>query len=72
MGVKKWNRLKIFVQVEVDVKCMQINFGGRGFFGFGDFGSLLFVFKTAKISLWTMDYSPWGSKNGIGSKFSCK
>ena len=21
-----------------------------------------FAFKTAKISLWTMDYSPWGSK----------
>ena len=56
MGVKKWNWLKIFVQVEIDVKCIQTNFGGRGFFGFGDFGSLLFVFKTAKISLWTMDY----------------
>ena len=72
MGVKKWNRLKIFVQVEVDVKCMQTNFGGRGLFGFGDFVSFLFAFKMAKISLWTMDYSPWGSKNRIGSKNSCK
>ena len=25
------------MQVEVDLKCMQTNFGGRGFFGFGDF-----------------------------------
>ena len=25
----------------------------------------LFAFKMAKISLWTMDYSPWGSKNKI-------
>ena len=25
-----------------------------------------FVFKMAKISLPTMDYSPWGSKNRIG------
>ena len=27
--------------------------------------------KMAKISLRTMDYSPWGSKNRIGSKNSC-
>ena len=26
------------------------------------------AFKTAKISLQTMDYSPWGSKIRIGSK----
>ena len=37
MGVKKWNRLKKFMQVEVDVKCMQTNFGGCGLSGFGDF-----------------------------------
>ena len=24
------------MQVGVDVKCMQTEFGGRGFFGFGD------------------------------------
>ena len=28
MGVKKWNQFKNFIQVEVDVKCMQIDFGG--------------------------------------------
>ena len=31
-----WNWLKKFMQVEIDVKCMHTNFGGRGFFGFGD------------------------------------
>ena len=56
------------MQVEVDVKCMETKFGGCGFFGFGDFAPFSFAFKMAKISLQTMDYSPWGSKNRIGSK----
>ena len=38
-----WNRLKKFMQVEIDVKCMYTNFGGRGLSGFGD-----------KISLWSI------------------
>ena len=38
-----WNQLKKFMQVGIDVKCMHTNFGGRGFFGFGD-----------KISLWSI------------------
>ena len=37
------NRLKIFMQVGIDVKCMHTNFGGRGLSGFGD-----------KISLWSI------------------
>ena len=37
------NRLKNFMQVGVDVKCMHTNFGGRGLSGFGD-----------KISLWSI------------------
>ena len=37
------NRLKKFMQVGVDVKCMHTNFGGRGLSGFGD-----------KISLWSI------------------
>ena len=37
------NRLKKFMQVGMDVKCMHTNFGGRGFSGFGD-----------KISLWSI------------------
>ena len=48
------------MQVEVDLKRMQTNFGGHGISGFGDFAPFLFAFKTAKISLQTMDYSPWG------------
>ena len=29
------------MQVEVDVKCMQTNFGGRGLSGFGDFAHII-------------------------------
>ena len=38
-----WNRLKKFMQVGIDVKCMHTDFGGRGLSGFGD-----------KISLWSI------------------
>ena len=37
------NRLKKFMQVGTDVKCMHTDFGGRGLSGFGD-----------KISLWSI------------------
>ena len=37
------NRLKKFMQVVIDVKCIYTNFGGRGLTGFGD-----------KISLWSI------------------
>ena len=37
------NRLKKFMQLGVDVKCMHTSFGGRGPSGFGD-----------KISIWSM------------------
>ena len=37
------NRLKKFMQVGIDVKCMYTDFGGRGLSGFGD-----------KINLWSM------------------
>ena len=37
------NRLKKFMQVGIDVKCMHTNFGGRGLFGFGDKISLLSI-----------------------------
>ena len=37
------NRLKKFMQVEIDVKCIHTNFGGCGLSGFGD-----------KISLWSI------------------
>ena len=55
MGYSPWsskylidrNWLKKFMQVGVDVKCMHTNFGGHGFFGFGDIAT----FKNGQISL---------------------
>ena len=41
------NRLKKFMQVGIDVTCMCTNFGGCGFFGFGDIAT----FKNGQISL---------------------
>ena len=41
------NRLKKFMQVGIDVKCMPTNFGGRGLSGFGDTAT----FKNGQISL---------------------
>ena len=42
-----WNRLKKFMQVEVNVKCMHINFGGCDLSDFGDIAT----FKNGQISL---------------------
>ena len=39
------------MQVEVDVKCMQTNFGGHGLFGFGVMAPFCLPSKMAKISL---------------------
>ena len=49
------------MQIEMDVTCMYTDFGGCGLFGFGD----ITTFKNSQISLLTMDYSPWSSKNLI-------
>ena len=38
----------------------------HGLSGFGDFAPFCLPSKMAKISLRTMDYSPWSSKNLIG------
>ena len=43
----KWNWLKKFMQVGVDVKCMNINFGGCDLSDFGDIAT----FKNGQISL---------------------
>ena len=56
------------MQVEVDVKCMETNFDERDLSSFGVMAPFCLPSKTAKISLLTMDYSPWGSKNRISSK----
>ena len=41
------NRLKKFIQVGIDIKCINTNFGGRGLSGFGDTATL----KNGQISL---------------------
>ena len=41
------NRLKRFMQVGIDVKCMHTDFGERDYFGFGDSATL----KNGQISL---------------------
>ena len=46
------NRLKKFMQVGIDVTCMQTKFGGCGLFGFGDIAT----FKNGKFPFPTMDY----------------
>ena len=46
------------MQIGVDVTYMHTNFGGCGYFCFGDIATL----KNSQISLLTMDYSPWSSK----------
>ena len=56
-----WNRLKKFMQICIDVTYMYTDFGGRDLSGFGD----TTTFKNGQISLRTMDYSPWSSKNSI-------
>ena len=47
------------------MKCMQTNFGEQGFVGLKNFATFCMPSKTAKISLRTIDYSPWSSKNLI-------
>ena len=57
------------MQVEINVKCMHTNFGGRGFFGFGDIAT----FKNGKISPSDHGlYSPWSSKNLIDRNWTKK
>ena len=42
-----WNRLKKFMHVGMNVKCMYTFFGGCGYFGFGDIAT----FKNGQFSL---------------------
>ena len=50
------------MQVEVDVKCMQTNFGGRVLSGFGDFAPFQI--------LTNFPFEPWAIIHG-GSKNTC-
>ena len=42
-----WNRLKKFMQLKIDVKCMYTNFGGHDLSSFRD----AVIFKKGQISL---------------------
>ena len=57
----KWNQLKKFMQVGVNVTCMYTNFGGHSLSGFRDIAT----FKNNQFSLSDHGYSPWSSKNLI-------
>ena len=37
------NRLKKFMQVGIEVKCMHTDFGGRGLSGFGDMATMFWL-----------------------------
>ena len=47
------------MQVGVDVKCMQTNFGGRGYFGFGDLAPFCLPSKRPKFP-----FRPWAIVHG--------
>ena len=47
------------MQVEVDLKCMQFNFGGHGLFGFGDFAPFSLPSKRSKFP-----FGPWAIVHG--------
>ena len=51
------NRLKKFMQVEVDITCMYTSFGGRDLSGFGDMAT----FQKQP----NFPFGPWSSKNLI-------
>ena len=57
MVVKNLNQIELaqkFMQVEVDVVCIYINFCGHGLYGFGDI---------ATFQNWpNFPFGPWGSK----------
>ena len=54
------NRLKKFMQVWIDVKCMYIDFGGCGVSGFGD-----------KISFWSIEVEKC-NRLELAQKFNAK
>ena len=60
-----WNRLKKFMQIEVNILSMYTNFDGCRHSGFRDIAGFGLLSKTTKFPFLTMDYSPWSSKNLI-------
>ena len=57
-GIRQ-NRLKKFMQVGIDVKCMHTSFGGQGLSGFGDIATLSNLVKfTTTIDMTTVAITP--------------
>ena len=50
------------MQVEVDMKCMETNFGGHGLSGFRDFALFRLPSKVDKFPFQIMDYIVHGVK----------
>ena len=46
-----WNRLKKFMHVGMNVKCMYTNFGGCDSFGFGDIATFKNLFSLSNHGL---------------------
>ena len=55
------NRLKKFMQVGMDVKCIHTDFGGRGLSGFGD-----------KISLWSIKVEKFNRSESAQKNCACR
>ena len=55
------NRLKKFMQVGMDVKCIHTDFGGRGLSGFGD-----------KISLWSIKVEKFPRSESAQKNHACR
>ena len=71
-GGQKIELAKNFMQVEVDVKCMQTNFGRRGHSSFGDFAPYVCLQKWPKFPFgpWTIVHG--GQKIELAKKILCK
>ena len=66
------NRLKKFLQVGVNVKCMHTRFGRRGLFGFGDMATFQKQ-PNFPFGAWTIVHGCGKIQSiGIGSKILCK
>ena len=65
------NRLKKFMQVEIDVKCMHTSFGGRDPSGFGDMATFQ-KRSNFPFGAWIVHGHGKIQSIGIDSKNSCK
>ena len=65
------NRLKKFMQVEIDVTCMHINIGWCGFYGFGDSKTAKFLFRIMVIKKFNRSESAQKKFMLVGIDVTC-